>query len=271
MRRSMPRLFTGICLAIAVVGRVGLCDDDLPFAEEQAIRAAVSRVASAVVRIETLATSEAGLAQGAEANPASGPSTGVVVADGGLVVTTSFCVPRDVDQAIVVLPPAGEEDAAGGAQEGGSRRRAARVVGRDVARGLVLLRMDQGRPEQTNPPAITEWVPRDELAVGRWTIAVGRGWNSPSPSVAVGILSAVNRSWGRSVQTDASVSPANYGGALVDIHGRVIGILAPLPADTAGMNLGTELSDSGIGFAGPYADLVASLPRLEKGETLVPG
>ena len=272
MSRSMPWLVVSLCLLTVSSQWAGLADDELPFAEEEAIRAAVSRVAASVVRIETLATSEAGLAQGAEANPASGPSTGVVVQDGGLVVTTSFCVPRDVDQAIVVVPSAGEPEAgAAGAPQVAARRRAARVVGRDLARGLVLLRMDQAAAEQPNPPAIAEWVPRDALAVGQWTIAVGRGWNTTAPSVAVGILSAVNRSWGRSVQTDASVSPANYGGPLVDIHGRVIGILAPLPADTAGMNLGTELYDSGIGFAVPYADLVAILPRLEKGETLVPG
>ena len=83
--------------------------------------------------------------------------------------------------------------------------------------------------------------------------------------------SATNRSWGRSVQTDASISPANYGGPLVDIEGRVIGVLAPLPADTAGMNLGTELYDSGIGFAVPWEDVLRVLPRLKSGETLAPG
>ena len=73
------------------------------------------------------------------------------------------------------------------------------------------------------------------------------------------------------MQTDASISPANYGGPLIDISGRVIGILAPLPADTAGMNLGTELYDSGIGFAVPLADMLRVLPRLKNGETLSPG
>jgi serine protease Do len=73
------------------------------------------------------------------------------------------------------------------------------------------------------------------------------------------------------VQTDASVSPANYGGPLVDIEGRVIGVLAPLPAETAGMMAGTELYDSGIGFAVPLEDILRVLPRLQAGETLSPG
>lgn len=230
--------------------------EDLAFEEESAMRAAVERVAPSVVRIETAGVSEAALAGASEAVPASGPSTGVVVEDGGWVLATSFAVPQDAGEAIVVLPDDATPD---------GRRRVARVVGRDLARGLVLLRIDD------SPPAVHEWVPRADLAVGQWTIAVGRALGLASPNVAVGILSATHRSWGRSVQTDASISPANYGGALIDIRGRVIGILAPLPADTAGMNLGTELYDSGIGFAVPFADVLQVLPRLKSGETLAPG
>jgi serine protease Do len=249
--------------------------EDLPFEEEAAIRSAVARVAPSVVRIETAGVSAASLAAAAEANPASGPSTGIVVAEGGWVLATSFAVPQDADQAIVVLPAPtpGADSAQEAVPQSGStgRRRVARVVGRDVARGLVLLRVDQTALNGAALAAVPEWVPRAELAVGQWTIAVGRTWDVETPSVAVGILSATNRSWGRSVQTDASISPANYGGPLIDIQGRVIGILAPLPADTAGMNLGTELYDSGIGFAVPFDDVIRVLPRLMQGETLSPG
>jgi serine protease Do len=231
--------------------------EELPFEEEAAIRAAVERVAPSVVRIEAAGVSEAALAPSAEASPASGPSTGVVIEEGGWVLATSFAVPRDAAEAIVVLPDATAP---------GGQRRVARVVGRDLSRGLVLLRADGA-----GLPPVPESVPRADLAVGQWTIAVGRAWDLAVPSVAVGILSATNRSWGRSVQTDASISPANYGGPLIDISGRVIGILAPLPADTAGMNLGTELYDSGIGFAVPLADMLRVLPRLKNGETLSPG
>ena len=239
---------------VAVASASMAVAEDLPFAEEAAIRAAVDRVAASVVRIETAGVSEAALASSSEVTPASGPSTGVVVEEGGWILATSFAVPQDAREAIVMLPSAA-----------GSQRRVARVVGRDLSRGLVLLRIDE------SPPPVTEWAPRSELAVGQWTIAVGRAWNGAVPSVAVGILSATNRSWGRSVQTDASISPANYGGPLIDIRGRAIGILAPLPADTAGMNLGTELYDSGIGFAVPFEDMLRVLPRLKNGETLSPG
>ena len=262
------RLLSSLPLAWALL--VGLAattasqarQDDLPLAEEAAIRAAVARVAAAVVRVQATGVSEAALA-GAEAVPASGPSTGLVVAQEGWVITTSFAVPGDATEAIVTWPAAAESAAGSTAT---ATRRAARVVGRDRSRGLVLLKLDGAAP-----PAFAALAPRSELEVGQWTIAVGRAWDLAAPSVAVGILSATNRSWGRSVQTDASISPANYGGPLIDIRGRVIGILAPLPADTAGMNLGTELYDAGIGFAVPMEDVLQSLPRLERGETLVPG
>ena len=250
-----------ICVVLAVLA-VSVRADDLVLEEEAAIRAAVARVAAATVRIEPAGVSEAALGSGAEANPASGPSTGIVVAP-GWVLATAFAVPKDAKEAIVVVPVAAVQ-AADAADRGG--RRVARAVGRDLARGLVLLRMD----DEAVPP-VAEWVPRAELAVGQWSIAVGRGWEAVEPSVAVGVISAVSRSWGRSVQTDASVSPANYGGPLVDIAGRVIGILAPLPADTAGMNLGTELYDSGIGFAVPLEDVMRVLPRLQQGESLSAG
>ena len=257
VRAFLLGTFLGTCVGtVATVSMAAA--EELPFEEEAAIRAAVERVAPSVVRIETAGVSEAAIASSAaEAKPASGPSTGVVVDEGGWVLATSFAVPRDAAEAIVVLPDATAP---------GGQRRVARVVGRDLSRGLVLLRADGA-----GLPPVPESVPRADLAVGQWTIAVGRAWDLAVPSVAVGILSATNRSWGRSVQTDASISPANYGGPLIDISGRVIGILAPLPADTAGMNLGTELYDSGIGFAVPLADMLRVLPRLKNGETLSPG
>ena len=217
-------------------------------AEEEAFRAAAARVAPAVVRIEP--AGGVGTATGAEAT--AGASTGLVVDPDGLVLATSFAVPEDSTGAVVVLPD--------------GKRLAATPLGRDVARGVVLLRT------AALPAATTlEPVARRDLEPGQWAIAVGRGWTAAEPGVAVGVVSAVERAWGLAVQTDASVSPMNYGGPLVDIAGRVIGILVPLPADTAGMKRGTELYDAGIGFAVPLDEVLAELPRLKRGETLRPG
>lgn len=259
MRTSVVR---GGCWAFAIVwacqvfcgAAAGGDADTLGLDEEAAFRAAVDRAAPSVVRIESAGMSEAALAGPAEASPAAGPSSGTVIDPEGWVVATEFAVPQDVMQAVVVLPD--------------GTRRAARAVGRDRSRGLVLLKVDL--PAGMTLPVVP-LASRSDLAVGQWTLAIGRTLSVSAPNVAIGILSAVNRAWGKAVQTDASVSPANYGGVLVDVEGRMIGILAPLPADTAGMMAGTELYDSGIGFAVPGDDIVAVLPRLKAGETLRPG
>jgi serine protease Do len=261
--RAAKIIREAVIVLAAVVAPLGLIGpravgEPIGLAEERAFRAAAARVADAVVRVEATGVSAAAVDGPAEAAPASGPSTGLVVDPAGWIITTAFAIPDDVQQAIVVVPAAAT---------GAPTRLAARVVGRDSSRGVVLLKVEPPAPMA----AVGEGVPRESLSVGQWTIAVARGWDLSTPNIAVGVVSAVNRAWGRAVQTDAAVSPANYGGALVDIRGDVIGMLAPLPAETAGMMLGTELYDSGIGFAVPLEDIRRVLPRLEAGETLVPG
>jgi serine protease Do len=119
--------------------------------------------------------------------------------------------------------------------------------------------------------AAIETVPVSQLRVGQWTIAVGRTFEGDRPNMAVGILSAINRVWGKAIQTDAAVSPNNYGGPLVDIRGRVLGVLVPLSPDAADEMAGVEWYDSGIGFAIPIEQIQKVLPRLKKGEDLYPG
>jgi serine protease Do len=117
-------------------------------------------------------------------------------------------------------------------------------------------------------------VPQTEVRVGAWAAAVGRALDpdpSRPPTVSLGVVSAVGRVWGKLLQTDAKVSPVNYGGPLVAADGRVFGVLAPASPDAAGDTAGAEWYDSGIGFAVPLADVFAALPRLRAGESLKPG
>ena len=221
--------------------------DDISIEEEDAFRTAVARAEMFAVRIEVI-----GAAEASEDTAGAGPSTGVVIGTDGWIITTSFAITDETIEAMVVFPD--------------GLRRSAKVVSRDRSRGLVLIKIETSVPLRIPEPAL-----RQGLEVGQWTLAIGRAWNSKTPYVAVGILSALDRAWGKAVQTDASISPANYGGPLCDIEGRVIGVLAPLPADTAGMQSGSELYDSGIGFAVPLEDILSVLPRLQAGETLSPG
>jgi len=233
-------------LAVGLVHGADRATSEPTLAEEAAFRAAVDRVAAAVVRIEPVADVAASTAL------RSGPSTGLVVDPQGLIIATEFAVPDEIAE-VVVSTAAGD-------------RRVARVRGRDRVRGVVLL---ETTPLAGAPPL--ESASRAQLRQGQWAIAVGRGWAADQPGVSVGIVSATERCWGLAVQTDAAVSPMNYGGPLVDVAGRVIGVLVPLPADTAGMNRGSDLYDSGVGFAVPLEDLLPLVAGLRGGAVLEPG
>ena len=89
--------------------------------------------------------------------------------------------------------------------------------------------------------------------------------------MAVGIFSAKGRVWGKALQTDATVSPNNYGGPLVDIRGRVMGVLVPLSPECGRGGAGVEWYDSGIGFAIPLENIETVLPKLRKGQDLYTG
>jgi serine protease Do len=222
-------------------------DETLEVAEQRAFQAAAERGAASTVRIEV-----AGETGAAEDRDAGGLSTGLVVGRDGWIVTSSFAVRPGTAGVIVVLPD-------------GSRH-AAKVVGGDPSRKVVLLKIEPPRP-LVEP----EVAAKADMQVGQWTLGLGYGWGGDTPGMAVGVLSAVDRSWGKGVQTDASISPANYGGPLLDIRGRVVGMLAPLAAESAGMVTGSELYDAGIGFAVPLEDIMAALPRMQAGETLAAG
>ena len=114
-----------------------------------------------------------------------------------------------------------------------------------------------------------EPAPPGSFAPGAWVLALGRVFGPALPEVSLGIVSAVGRIGGKAVQTDASVSPANYGGALVDLSGRILGLLVPL--SPRGYAAGIQWYDSGIGFAADWRGILQILPRLEKGEDLHPG
>ena len=88
--------------------------------------------------------------------------------------------------------------------------------------------------------------------------------------ISVGIISAKNRIGGRAVQTDANISPVNYGGPLLDIDGKVIGICVPINPRSTNPAGGVEWYDSGIGFAIPLAEAGTIIEAMKAGKTIRP-
>jgi serine protease Do len=236
------------CLVAALLPLQASAADDPPDPEETAFRTAADRVAPCVVRIETIG----GLEQVGRVLMGAAPTSGLVVGQDGYIVSSAFGFANKPDSILVQLAD--------------GTRKPARVVAADRNRMIVLLKID---PEKPLP--VPEAAPAGDLKVGQWTIAVGRGFDAAEPNIAVGVLSAVNRIWGKAIQTDAAVSPSNYGGPLVDLQGRVLGILAPLSPEEGDEMAGMQWYDSGIGFAVPLVDILATLPELKKGKDLLPG
>ncbi|MDB5337170.1 MAG: mucD 3 [Planctomycetaceae bacterium] len=216
--------------------------------EEQAFQQAAALVAPAVVKIETVG----GLDRVSGQLAATGPTTGVIVAADGWIISSAFNFITQPEQVLVTLAD--------------GRRLAAKLVATDRSKMLTLLKVD----EQNLP--IAQAAPPDAMRVGQWAIALGRTLEGESPSVSVGIISALRRIWGKAIQTDAKISPINYGGPLINIDGQVLGILVPLAAQAKDDAVaGVEWYDSGIGFAIPLTDIHGTLDRLKQGHDLLAG
>lgn len=183
---------------------------------------------------------------GSEFVVAEGPTTGLVFRPDGYILASSFNFVREPALITVTLAD--------------GRRLAADLVARDQVRKLALLKIDAGG---LTPP---EWVPRDQIEVGQWAVALGLGFGGDSPAVTVGIVSALNRMHGNAIQTDAKLSPANYGGPLCDLQGRVLGICVPM-AQRPGELAGVEFYDAGIGFALPKERVESIAAELLKGRS----
>jgi serine protease Do len=243
-------LQSALCIFLFIgVGSAAAGQETLDDLEEQAIRSAVDAVAPSVVQIETVG----GLERVGKLLVGTGPTTGLIVSDDGYIISSAFNFVQKPTSILVTLP--------------GGKRAAAQIVARDHSRMLVLLKVNA-----TEKLVVPQAVPREEMQIGQWAIAVGRTLSKNEPNFSVRIVSALDRIWGKAIQTDAKISPVNYGGPLIDIHGRVLGVLVPLsPQGQESEIAGAEWYDSGIGFAVPLADISARLETLKSGKDLNPG
>jgi len=220
---------------------------DLEALEERAFKQAAAFVNPSIVRIETVG----GQDRVGKLITGTGPTSGVIVSRDGLIISSAFNFIGKPSSILVTLAD--------------GRRFPAVVVASDHLKMLTLLKIGA----QNLPVPLA--VPEKELQVGMWSIALGRTFDLDQPSISVGIVSALGRIWGKAIQTDAKISPVNYGGPLVDINGRLMGILVPLSPGATGETAGVEWYDSGIGFAIPMHDVLKIIPRLNTGKNLYPG
>lgn len=228
----------------------------------RAFRAAAARVQPSIVTVETAGTIGINRTSkkqrqriGGLGNPGEGPSTGLIVSPDGLILTSTFHFIRKPRIITVTLAD--------------GRQFVAELLGRDDTRKLCVLKL---KDETVSGLPVAPIAPADELRVGEWAISLGAGYGGDHQALSAGIISALERAGGRAVQTDANISPANYGGPLVDITGRVIGLCVPLNPRAGGSAAsGSEWYDSGIGFAIPLDGIDPLITRMAAGEHLKRG
>ncbi|MFO1076510.1 MAG: trypsin-like peptidase domain-containing protein [Planctomycetota bacterium] len=178
-----------------------------------------------------------------------GKTSGVILTADGWVIVSRFALNLDPTTILITVPGRGTFHA----QRGGE----------DTSRGIALVKIAaEGLP-------VPEFVHPDRVKVGQWAFALGRTFGADEPTVHIGIVSAKQRQFGRALQIDAYTSPANYGGAVIDVAGNVLGIAVPL--SPSGRNAGVEWYDSGIGFATTIADIEPLLERMREGQVLQRG
>jgi S1-C subfamily serine protease len=180
---------------------------------------------------------------------ALGRTTGVVLTSDGWIVVSRFAMNLDPTTVLVTVP-------------GRGTFRAERA-GEDTSRGIALVKIP------ATGLLVPDFVHPDQVHVGQWAMALGRTFAAEEPTLHLGIVSAKQRLYGRALQVDSYTSPANYGGPVVDVQGRVLGIAVPL--SPSGRNAGVEWYDSGIGFAATIADIEPLLARMRQGRVLQRG
>ena len=174
--------------------------------------------------------------------------SGFIISPDGYVVTNNHLIQSasgtgTVDSVTVILADRKEY--------------AARIVGRDAASDLALLKI-----EGNNLPFVN-FGDSSRVRVGDWVLAIGNPYGLGG-TVTAGIISALHRgitgagAYDRYLQTDASINMGNSGGPMFDMAGNVIGINSALISPTG--------ASVGIGLAIPAEAAKPVIDALRRGQ-----
>ncbi len=222
------------------------------------VTAAVNRVGTAVVRIDTERTITRrmepfmedpffrrffgdGFPQQMPSEQLRGLGSGFIIDKGGLVLTNAHVVDK-ADRVTVRLKD-------GRTYEG-------KVQGIDEVTDLAVVKINPDKDLPVAPLGSS-----DAVQVGDWAIAVGNPLGFDN-TVTLGIVSTLKRSSAQVgiadkrldfIQTDAAINPGNSGGPLLNERGEVIGINTAIRPDAMG-----------IGFAIPIDKAKAIALKLQR-------
>ena len=155
--------------------------------------------------------------------------SGVIISEDGYIITNSHVI-NGAKEIEVVLND--------------KRVYNAKILGEDPNSDLALLKIEA---KDLN---FLEFANSNNIKIGQWVLAVGNPYNLNS-TVTAGIISAKSRKINilneggieSFIQTDAAINSGNSGGALINTHGKLIGINTAIQSKTG--------SFTGYGFAIP--------------------
>lgn len=246
MKNLASRVGTMVWLAGALC--VGVATPHAAVADEQVggldkldfrdvIRRSKNSVFPAVVYIKCLRESHEAGKRIASAVTGSG----VIVSPGGEVLTNWHVIDKAVEVRCLLYD---------------GRAFDAEIKGKDKDMDIALVQLKM--PAEGGSVPYAELGDSSVLTEGDFVMAMGAPWGM-SRSVSIGIISCTSRylpetsEYSLWLQTDASISPGNSGGPLVNTDGKVIGL------NTRGIMAGGDL-----GFAVPSNAIAQVLPRLRE-------
>ncbi|MFQ5751242.1 MAG: S1C family serine protease [bacterium] len=177
--------------------------------------------------------------------------SGFLISPDGYILTNEHVV-HNADEIVVVLSDGSTQNA--------------KIVGTDYVTDIAVLKI-----KGENHPYIN-FGNSDDVIIGEWVIALGNPFGlfeiNSKPTVTVGVVSAVDRDFGKQkndrvyqdmIQTDAAINQGNSGGPLVNSLGEVIGL-------NTFIFTGSEYNSGsiGLGFAIPVNRIKRVLKELKK-------
>jgi 2-alkenal reductase len=188
-----------------------------------AMVATVEQVAPAVVTVLNRATR------------GQGSGSGVIISEDGYIITNHHVI--EGARSLVVIFANGS-------------RQEAHLVGSDPLSDIAVIKVDGG------VPAVAQIGDSELLRPGEHVLAIGSPLGNFRNTVTAGIVSALNRSVGTTleglIQTDTAINSGNSGGPLVNLRGEVVGINT-LVVRGSGLeeSLSGVASVEGMGFSVP--------------------
>lgn len=163
--------------------------------------------------------------------------SGIIVSEDGYIMTNNHVISGADKITVYVMPsdPDGEETSY-----------EATLIGASEDRDIAVLKIDA---KGLTPATFGD---SDEIEIGEPAVVIGNPMGTVHGSVTAGIISATEHPLTiddvtiNAIQTDAAVNPGNSGGALLDEHGAVVGIVY---AKSSSVQI------EGIGYAIPVNDV----------------